>query len=52
MIRLNLFLLGILILCALSVITSSHRARKLYGELQKEENQSRKLDLEWGQLQL
>ncbi|MBE9608047.1 cell division protein FtsL [Chitinilyticum piscinae] len=52
MIRLNLFLLGLVILCALSVVTSSHRARKLYGELQKEESTARKLEVEWGQLQL
>jgi cell division protein FtsL len=29
--RLNLFLLAIAIACALSVITSQHKARKLYG---------------------
>jgi cell division protein FtsL len=50
--RLNLFLLAILIMCALALITSQHKARKLYGELQKEAVLSRKLDVEWGQLQL
>ncbi|KAF0814837.1 Cell division protein FtsL [Andreprevotia sp. IGB-42] len=52
MTRLNLLLLGMLILCALSVVTSQHKARKLYGELQKEAQYSKKLDVEWGQLQL
>ncbi|WP_028455641.1 cell division protein FtsL [Chitinilyticum litopenaei] len=52
MIRLNLFLLALLVLCALSVVTSSHRTRKLYGELQKQEAAARALELEWGQLQL
>ena len=52
MTRLNLFLLLIVIGCALSVITSQHKARKLYIELQKEEQAAKKLDVEWGQLQL
>ncbi|WP_035055752.1 cell division protein FtsL [Andreprevotia chitinilytica] len=52
MTRLNLLLLGILVLCALSVVTSQHKARKLYGELQKEAQSARQLDVEWGQLQL
>lgn len=52
MTRLNLFLLAILIACALALVTSQHRARRFYGELQKEEALSRKLDIEWGQLQL
>ncbi|WP_028450240.1 MULTISPECIES: cell division protein FtsL [Chitinibacter] len=52
MTRLNLFLLSILIVCAMGVITSQHKARKLYIELQKQDAQTRKLNVEWGQLQL
>jgi len=52
MARLNLTLLAILIACALSVVTSQHKARKLYVELQKEQESARKLDVEYGQLQL
>ena len=52
MARLNLILLAILVVCALSVVTSQHKARKLYGELQKEQETARKLDIEYGQLQL
>lgn len=52
MARLNLTLLAILIACALSVVTSQHKARKLYVELQKEQEAARKLDVEYGQLQL
>ena len=52
MARLNLMLLAILIACALSVVTSQHKARKLYVELQKEQDSARKLDVEYGQLQL
>ncbi len=52
MARLNLVLLGILVVCALLVVTSQHKARKLYVELQKEQEFSRRIDVEWGQLQL
>jgi cell division protein FtsL len=52
MVRLNLTLLAILVACSLSVVTSQHKARKLYVELQKEQEIARKLDVEWGQLQL
>jgi cell division protein FtsL len=52
MVRLNLILLAALVVCALSVVTSQHQARKLYVDLQKEQEIARKLDVEWGQLQL
>jgi cell division protein FtsL len=52
MIRVSLVLLAILIGCALALVTSQHRARKLYVELQKEQELARQLDVEWGQLQL
>ena len=50
--RLNLVLLAVLVVCALSVVTSQHKARKLYVELQKEQEPARQLNVEWGQLQL
>jgi cell division protein FtsL len=52
MVRLSLILLAILIGCALALVTSQHRARKLYVELQKEQDLAKQLDVEWGQLQL
>ncbi|MCE9641130.1 MAG: cell division protein FtsL [Betaproteobacteria bacterium] len=52
MARLNLILLAVLVACALSVVTSQHKARKLYVELQKEQEQAKQLDVEWRQLQL
>ena len=52
MTRLNLTLLGLLIVCALLLVTSQHQARKLYVELQKEQELAKQLDVEWGQLQL
>jgi cell division protein FtsL len=50
--RLNLLLTLILIACALSVVTSQHNARKLFVELEKEQELARQLAIELGQLQL
>ena len=52
MTRLNLALIAVLIVCALALVTSQHQARKLYVELQKEQELAKLLDVEWGQLQL
>ena len=52
MARLNLVVLGILVVCALLVVTSQHKARKLYVELQKAQELARQIEVEWGQLQL
>ena len=52
MVRLNLALLAVLIGCALALVTSQHQARKLYVELQKEQELAKLLEVEWGQLQL
>ena len=52
MTRLNLMLLLLAIACALGVVTSQHRARKLFMELQKEKTEAQKMEVEWGQLQL
>ena len=50
--RFNLLLIGVLVACALGLVTSQHKSRKLYVELQKEEARTKQLDVEWGQLQL
>jgi len=52
MTRLNLVLLVILMGCALMLVTSQHQARKLYVELQKEQELAKRFEIEWGQLQL
>jgi cell division protein FtsL len=52
MTRLNLLLVLVLTACALGLITSQHRARKLFGELEQEQERSRQLGVEYGQLQL
>jgi cell division protein FtsL len=50
--RLNLLLLCLAIVCALGVVTSQQKARKLFVELQKEQELAQQMDVEWGQLQL
>ena len=52
MARLNFILLAALTACALALVTSQHQARKLYVELQKEQDHAKALEVEWGQLQL
>jgi len=52
MLRLNLLLLAALAACALALVTSQHQARKLYVELQKEQDLAKQIEVEWGQLQL
>ncbi len=50
--KLNFLLLCLTIAFALGVVTSQHKARKLFVELQKEQEVARKMVVEWGQLQL
>ena len=50
--RLIFILLAVLVACALALVASQHTARKLYVELQREEAVAKKIDIEWGQLQL
>ena len=52
MTRLNMILLIVLIGCALSVVTSQHKARKFFMELQNEQDRERKTDQEWRELQI
>lgn len=52
MARVQLLLLALTIACALGVVTSQHKARKLFVELQKEKERAQQMEVEWGQLQL
>ena len=52
MTKLNLVLSGILVVCALALVTSQHKARKLFVELQKQQEVAKQLEVEYGQLQL
>ena len=47
------FLIGVLlVVAALALVTSQHRARKLFIELERTQAAARQLDVEWNQLQL
>jgi cell division protein FtsL len=50
--RAAFLMLAALVACAMALVASQHKARKLYVELQKEQAASKQLDVEWGQLQL
>lgn len=50
--RFHLVLLALVVVCALGVVNSQHHGRQLFVALQQEQAQQRKLDVEWGQLQL
>jgi len=50
--RVNALLLVALVACALGVVTSQHKSRKLFIELQAEQDLSRKLQEEYTQLTL
>lgn len=52
MTRLNLLLLCVVTVCALGLVTSQHRARQFFSELEQELERSRQLGVEYGQLQL
>jgi cell division protein FtsL len=52
MIRINLALAGILVVCALMLVTSQHKARKLFVELQRTQEMAKQHEVEFGQLQL
>jgi len=52
MVKVNLVLLVALVVCALSLVTSRHQARKLFVELEREQALARAYGVEYGQLQL
>jgi cell division protein FtsL len=52
MARVSFLLLAILVACALGVVTSQHRVRKQFTELETEQATARKLVTEYSQLQI
>jgi cell division protein FtsL len=50
--RINLLLLALLVVCALSLVTSRHQARKSFVDLEREQSQARAYEVEFGQLQI
>lgn len=52
MTKLNLILFFVLIMTALGTVTAQHKSRKLYVELQQQQDRAKQYEIEWGQLQL
>ena len=52
MLRLNLLLLLVAVVCSLSVVTSQHKARRLFQSLESEQERADQLDIEFDQLQI
>ncbi len=50
--KVNGVVVSVLLLCALLLVTSQHRARKAFIDLGRAQAAARKLDIEWNQLQL
>jgi len=51
-IRLEAFLVVIVVASALGVVAAQHHSRKLFSELDRENSRVHQLEVEWGQLQL
>lgn len=52
MTRLNVVLALLLVVCALGLVTSQHRARRQFVDLEHAQNQAKQLEVRWDQLQL
>jgi cell division protein FtsL len=52
MTRVNVLMLIALVACALSLVTSRHQSRRLFVELEREQNLARGFETEYGQLSL
>ncbi len=50
--KVNMVLIVMLVICALGVVTVQHKMRAQHIALEHEKNLARKLDIEWGKLQL
>ena len=48
----NVFLVAMLVGCALLLVNSQYRARNLFIELEHLQQKARQLDIDWSQLQL
>ncbi len=50
--KLNLLLLGLLLLCSLTLVTAQYHSRRLTSDLNKEQDVQHRLDEEYRQLQV
>lgn len=48
----NIFLTAILVGCALLLVNSQYRARNLFIELERAQQKTRQLEIEWSQLKV
>ncbi len=47
-----MLLAAVLVVCALGLVTSQHRARRLFVDVERAQAQARQLEVQWDQLQL
>jgi cell division protein FtsL len=52
MTRVNTLLLAVLVVCALLLVSTQYQARRLHVDLEAAQDTTRKLEVEWSQLQL
>ncbi len=52
MTRINLILGALLVVCALGLVTSQQRARRLFVDLERAQAKAQQLEVQWDQLQL
>ncbi|MGD9945704.1 MAG: cell division protein FtsL [Burkholderiaceae bacterium] len=52
MARLNILLAAVLVLCSLALVTSQHRARKLFIDSERARTQTAQHEVRWNQLQV
>ncbi len=52
MVRVNVLLTAALVLCALGLVASQHRARKLFVDVERAHAHTAQLDVHWNQLQI
>jgi cell division protein FtsL len=52
MMRLNVVLAFVLLVCALALVTSQHHARKKFIELERSQLSAKQLETQWEQLQV
>jgi len=50
--RASLVLLGLVVVCAVALVSAQHNARRLFAALEQEQTRQSQLDIEYGQLQL
>lgn len=50
--KLNFILIALLLVSALATVASTHRSRKLFIALENGQAEQKRIEVEWGQLQL